>query len=100
MRSIIGPALRLCALIFLSILAACGGGGSPDSGPSYSISTNNIIFSTTQNGLTPSTQQVTVTVNRGTVYMGIETSGGPFSASFQITGATTGVVTIVPNSPS
>src|SRR5215831_11435062 len=91
-----------CAGLVL-LLAACGGGaggGGGSSGPSMSVSTTSVTFVAVQNGATPASQQVGVSVT-GTVFGGIDsTAGNFFSASFSITGQTTGVITVTPSAPT
>jgi len=85
------------------LLGACGGGGGGDGGDggvggaSYSLSTQNVSLSTSPSG-TPPTQNVTVTVQGGTVFFDVQAAatGMTLSASFSLTGQNTGVVTIAP----
>jgi len=65
-----------------------------------SVSTTSVTFVAVQNGATPASQQVGVSVT-GTVFGGIDsTAGNFFSASFSITGQTTGVITVTPSAPT
>src|SRR5947208_5270305 len=59
-------AQALC-VAFTMLLAACGGGGGGSSGPSLSVSTTNVTFTAIQNGATPATQNVGVSISGGTV---------------------------------
>ena len=84
-----------------SLLSACGGGGGGGGGggDAYSISTNSLTFTAMQGGGAPPPQVVNVSVNSGTVYVLTTQSGNGFSYQFQITGATSGVITITPDFP-
>jgi hypothetical protein len=90
----IGFLLAVCG-----VLSACGGGGGGGGGPSFSISSSAVTFSATQGGAAPVAQVVTVNVGGGTVYIATTQSGSGFSHTFQITGTTTGAITITPDSP-
>jgi len=95
----------LTGLLFATafLLAGCGGGGGGGggggSGDAYSISSNSVSFSAAQGGATPPAQTVNVAVNFGTVFIVTTQSGAGFSHTFQITGGTTGVITITPFAP-
>lgn len=94
---------RLSVVSVIFLLAACGGGGGGGEGSNdaYSVSPTSVTFTTIQNGATPSSQQASVSVNHGAVYIRVDSSGSPIaSATFQITGSTTGVITITPVSPT
>jgi hypothetical protein len=79
------------------LLCACGGGdGGGGGAPSFSVSTNSVSFSATEGGPAPAAQVVSITVNSGTVYVGIFQTPGNFTATFDITGERTGTVTITP----
>jgi hypothetical protein len=58
-----------------------------------------VSFAANEGDPTPASQQVTVTVNTGTVFISTQGGGGNsgFTQSFALTGPTTGVITIVPN---
>jgi IPT/TIG domain-containing protein/BACON domain-containing protein len=96
-----GAQFILCAGLGL-LLASCGGAGeSGSSGPSLSVSTTSVTFTATQNGPTPPTQNVGVSVAGGTVFVAITSiTGTGFSASFSITGQTTGNVAVTPSAPN
>jgi hypothetical protein len=88
---------------FVALLSACGGGGGEGGGgsdASYSISTGTITFSATQGAATPLPQIVTVTVNSGTVFIATSQSANGFIHGFQLTGPTTGEITITPDAPT
>jgi len=95
---------QLLSGAFTLLLAACGGGGGSGSGGSnaaLSVSTTSITFTAIQNGATPSTQNVAVTISGGTVYVAINSvTGTGFSPSFSITGQTSGNIVITPFPPS
>jgi hypothetical protein len=85
------------------VLAGCGGGGGGGSGgkaASFSISASTIAISVTQGSATPPAQKVFVTVDSGTVFVGVSQSGNGFTVLFQTTGPTTGEITITPDAPS
>ena len=92
-------AQALC-VAFTMLLAACGGGGGGSSGPSLSVSTTNVTFTAIQNGATPATQNVGVSISGGTVYVGTAQNGSAFTHSFTITGATTGNIAVTPAAPT
>ncbi|HEU4646144.1 MAG TPA: hypothetical protein VFS80_11360 [Burkholderiales bacterium] len=95
---------RAAALVAAGALCACGGGGvgggEGGGGATYSVATTSVSFASGQNGATPAPQVVVVTVHSGTVYVEVTQSGGFFSAVFDITGPTTGTVTITPSPPA
>jgi len=76
-----------------------GGGGGGDTGDAFAISTSSISFSATQGDPNPQSQVVTVSVLRGTVFILTSQSGTGFAQSFQLSGQTSGQVTITPNPP-
>ena len=81
-----------------------GGGGGGSVGPSYSLSSSSVAFSASQDGATPPPQVVTVTVTGGTltggtVFIGTSQTGGNFSHTFELTGPTSGQITIIPGVP-
>jgi len=93
-----------CAGVVL-LLTACGGGGgggggSGAGGASLSVSTTSVTFADSQNGVPPDSQQVDVSIDGGTVFVGISSILGPISAAFSITSDTTGVITITPFAPT
>src|SRR5437660_8015042 len=98
----------LCSVLLVTTAAlwACGGGGGGGgssggaSGEAYSISASSISFSATQGGTTPAAQTVTVTANNSTVFIATSQSGTGFSHSFQVTGPTSGRITITPDPPN
>jgi len=93
------PLWFLFALSF--ILSACGGGGGGGSSPGFSVSTNSLSFSASSvSSPTPVPQKITVTVTSGTVFLAALYGGDAISnATFSLTGATTGEVTIYPAAP-
>jgi len=81
------------------LLSACGGGG--DSGPSMSVSPTSITFTAVQNGATPASQNVSVSISGGTVVAQIKSiTGTGFSVSLGIAGETTGIITVTPFAPT
>ncbi len=96
------------ALAFL--IASCGGGGGGGgggsggggSGPEMTVSPTSFAFTATQGGATPAAQQAAISISGGSVFIGIESNSasGFVSASFTITGDTTGRITLTPLSPS
>jgi hypothetical protein len=96
--------LRGLLLLTTMALWACGGGGggssSSSSGDAFSISTGAVAFSATQGGATPAAQTVNVTALGATVFFATSQSGTGFSHSFQLTGPTTGRITITPDPPN
>ncbi|HXU42776.1 MAG TPA: BACON domain-containing carbohydrate-binding protein [Burkholderiales bacterium] len=95
-------ALLLAAAILL--LQSCGGGGGDSGGggnsDAYSVSPTSISFTATQGGATPAAKTSTLQVLKGTVFVGTSQTGSGFSHTFQITGPTTGVITITPDAPT
>jgi hypothetical protein len=86
------------------VLAGCGGGGGGEggggfSGDAYSVSPASVTFNGVQGGGQPAAQTVNLTVNSGQVFVGTTQTGGGFSHVFDITGPTTGRITITPNAP-
>jgi BACON domain-containing protein len=93
---------RAASIAVLIMLSACSGrgGDSGDGSPSLSVSTTSITFTAVQNGPTPAAQQIGVSIT-GTVFAGITSQSGAFaSASFSITGQSTGVITVTPIAPN
>ena len=94
---------QILCVAFTMLLAACGGGGGGGDGGgplTLSASTTSLTFTAVQNGQTPPAQQVVLTISGGTVYTGISSvTGSTFSASFVITGQTTGTITVTPFAP-
>src|SRR5215467_351109 len=95
---------HILAASLAGLLSACGGGGGGgggDSGPSYSISSTSATFSATAGGAAPAPQTVTVSVSGGSVFVltPLPTTGTGYTASFSITGPTTGAITITPDAP-
>src|SRR5437879_1297825 len=87
------------ALCFALLLAACGGGG--DGGPSMSVSPTSITFTAVQNGATPASQNVSVSISGGTVVAQIKSiTGTGFSVSLGIAGESTGIITVTPFAPT
>lgn len=92
---------RLVSIVALLVLVACGGGGGGDgSSDPFSVSPTSITFTAIQNGSTPATQFSTITVNSGTVYLGIEQTGSAFMATWEVTGSATGAITVTPVAPT
>jgi hypothetical protein len=77
-----------------------GGGGGSGSSDAYLLSTDTITFSAIQGGAAPASQKVVVTVNGGSVFVATSQLGGGFGHQFQITGPTTGEITITPDAPT
>jgi hypothetical protein len=108
MYEIATTARRVFSLLVLSTVVSCsGGGGGGDggggnSGPGFSVSPSSLSFSASSTSSpTPNSQSITVTVTSGTVYLGAYYSGAAISsATFAITGPTTGTITVYPTSPS
>jgi hypothetical protein len=96
------------AWVCVALLAGCGGGGGGDGGgdgsgsggASLSVSTTSVSFAASQNGVPPDSQEVGVSIAGGSVFVGIFSVLGPISATFSITGDTTGVITIRPLAPT
>lgn len=101
MRSCVCRAAQTACVALTVLLAACGGGGSTDSGPFLSVSTTTVTITAFRNGATPPAQNVGVSVGGGTVFVGISSiTGTGFSVSFQITGQASGAITITPAAPT
>ena len=86
-------------LLGMSLLSACGGGGGGGGGGAgrdFSLSTNAVSFSAPQGAAAPAAKVVAVTVNSGTVFVKTSQTGTSFGHTFQITGPTTGEITITP----
>jgi hypothetical protein len=95
------------AMLLASLLAGCGGGGGGDGGggggfatESYSVSPLSFTFNATQGGATPAAQVANITVNSGSVFVGTLQNGSGFTHAFQITGQTTGTITVTPDAPN
>lgn len=106
----------LRALFFLlaaTLLTACGGGGggggtatgTPDLGPTFSVSTRNITFNARAPGVAVASQTITASITRsneisGTLYI-VATVQGPAVSNvgnITITSSSTGSATIIPAS--
>jgi hypothetical protein len=86
--------------LLLSSCGGGGGGGAGDGDASYAISMGNVTFSATEGGVAPAPQIVTVTVNSGAVFIATSQAAIGITHVFQITGPTTGQITITPDSPT
>src|SRR3954469_18742455 len=93
----IGVVVAACALV-----SACGGGGggggSSGDNSAYTLSASAVTFNAMQGGAAPAPQVIQINVN-GTVFVGTSQAGGNFSHVFEITGTTTGQITITPDAP-
>jgi hypothetical protein len=98
--------LAKASLVAVALLVAgCGGGGGGGegggfSGDAYSLSASALTFNGTQGGGQPTPQVVNLSVNSGTVFVGTTQTGAGFSHAFNITGPTTGQITVTADSPS
>ena len=93
--------LRLGWLVLAFLVASCGGGGGGGGSPAtFTLSTGSVSFSATQGGTPPASQNVIVTVTGGSVFIGTTQTGSGFSHFLQITGPTTGQITITPSQPT
>lgn len=92
---------RLFAMSAILALAACGGGGGGGNKDDYSVSPLGITFVATQNGATPPAQLASVSVSSGSVFIRVDVNGVVISSAiFQVTGTTTGTITITPSTPT
>jgi hypothetical protein len=93
-------------VVFMS-MAACGGGGGGGSGNrpqgNFSIATSTVTFAAAANGPAPAAQSVSgsITGVDTTVFLFVlHTANAIAGATVQVTGATTGELTIFPKLPS
>jgi len=93
---------HILCVAFTMLLAACGGGGSgsDSGGPSLSISTTSVTFTAAQNGPTPATQTVGISIAGGQVFIDHTQNGSTFTHAFRITGQTTGAIDVIPFAPT
>jgi hypothetical protein len=91
---------RVTALLFISVLSACGSGGGGTQA-STTVSTNSIFFSpSSPDAPTPTAQTLTATFSTGTVYVTILGNGPAIaSTSYTLTDSTAQIV-VNPPSPS
>jgi hypothetical protein len=88
-------ALRYTSILASLALAACGGGGG--SSDAFSVFPTSLTFTAIQNGAIPAAQLVTGTLHSNSVgYIEIRVSSELFNAYFDITGETTGRLTVYP----
>lgn len=93
------------SLVAAALISACGGGGGGGGGSQgasnepYSLSATNVSFSTLQGSATPAPKVVVVKINSGAVFVSTSQLGVGFGHQFQITGPTTGQITITPDAP-
>ena len=92
--------MRFVTLLCILFLAACGGGGDKSK---FSISTNKVSFTSTENGTTPSPKYVDGRikgVDRTIYIVVIHSDTGISNVTVQITGEESGRLTIYPRPPS
>ena len=109
MRGTCQQLVRFASIAFLSILAACGGGGGSSDGSTggstngLSLSTSSLTFAAADTSSTPPSQVITATVTgvtSGTLYIKV-VSAGPAVASISnvsVSGLTAGQATVNPAS--
>jgi hypothetical protein len=105
---------RLCTLLILGALSACGGGGGDSGGGggggggtsgSLSLSVSTMNFSTNSLGLVPQAQNVTATVTTNatiqTLFLRVVISGPAVAnvANISVTGTNSGQGTVIPANP-